>query len=133
MNDGLQKEVNTTKRKILFSVFVLAFIVAYFVISTLFISKSLFVQSALRHMDDTERSAFQNHTGQLEVRLMKQKSERITSATRWQKFNLVLTRLNGEHTVEVIVPNLNPQYGNANKTMYFNPNTFAFIGYGYRQ
>lgn len=84
-------------------------------------------------MEDTERSTFQKYTEQLEVRLVKQKPEKMGSPSSFQKFNLFLTQLNGGHSVEVTVPNLNPQYGNTNKKMYFNPNTFVFIGYGYRQ
>lgn len=84
-------------------------------------------------MDATERSAFENYAGQLEVERVTKKSEQIASTTSWQKFNLFLTYLNGGHAVEVSVPNIDPRYGNTNKTMYFNPNTFVFMGYGYNQ
>lgn len=84
-------------------------------------------------MDTIERRAFENYAGQLEVERVTVKSEQVASATSWQKFNLFLTHLNGGHVIEVSVPTVDPRYGTAHKTMYFNPNTFAFMGYGYRQ
>jgi len=117
------------KAQIIAAVCVMVAVIGYWIGSTKFIAEDAFIQASYRHMEIEEREALDRYPGLLEVQVERVGPNSAASSGGWQTFHRWLCWTNGGYAVRVTYPNLNPRFGNENKSLYFNPNTRAWIGY----
>ncbi|MEJ8302944.1 hypothetical protein [Saccharibacillus sacchari] len=120
------------KARIIVGASVMVAVIGYWIGSTKFIAENAFIQAAYRHMEVEEREALEAYPGLLEVQVQKVAPNGVVSPGGWQAFHRWLCRTNGGYAVRVTYPDLNPRFGNVDKSLYFNPNTRAWIGYEQR-
>ncbi|CAM4104876.1 hypothetical protein [Saccharibacillus endophyticus] len=134
-----RKEASETKQnrgrgkaRLVTALSIVILVIGYWIWSTMFIAEDAFIQASYRHMEVEERKALDGYPGLLEVQVERVGPNSVASIGGWQTFHRWLCWTNGGYAVRVTYPDLNPRFGNENKSLYFNPNTRAWIGYGWR-